>query len=123
MPQRRRKWRLPLGTVVFGIIGAAAATLVAFSPQLKMQFGRRDLAVDMQQEFHKHGLQYAVATNGMADTILRIKAPSMTRPFAEYLVQDAAKARQLTQLGFTAVVFANDQGDSWTYDIAQRLLR
>lgn len=123
MPQPRRKWRLPLGVVFTGIVGATLATLISLAPQLTMQFSRRHVAGDMQQEFQKHGLNYAVATAGAEDTTLRIKAPTMTKPFAEFLVQDPAKAQQLGQMGFTAVVFANDQGGSWTYDINQRQFR
>ena len=55
--------------------------------------------------------------------MLRIKAPSMTRPFAEFLVQEPARGEHLGKYGFTTVVFANDQGGSWSYDVDRRRLR
>ena len=123
MARTRKRRRLPLGVVASGIVGATIATLIAVSPQLKLQFNRGDVAIDMEQQFRRHGLQYAVAATGPADTILRIKAPSMTKPFAEFLVRDPAKGERLREFGFAAVVFADDQGSRWTYDIASRRFR
>ena len=119
MARQRKKRRIPLGVMISGIVGASIATMIAISPQWKIRFDRRDLAVGMQQQFRSLGLPYAVATAGPSDTILRIEAPSMTKPFAQYLIRDPAKGQQLGERGFASVVFANGRGGRWTYDIAR----
>jgi hypothetical protein len=123
MKQRRKKRRLLPNVVLFGIVGASMVALAAIPPQPQAQVDRRELAVDMQKEFRKHGLPYAVATSGTQDTVLRIEAPSMTKPFAEFLVQEPSRSEHLGKYGFTTVVFANDQGGSWSYDVDRRRLR
>ena len=56
MKQRRKKRRLLPNLVLFGIVGASMVALAAIPPQPQAQVDRRELAVDMQKEFHKHGL-------------------------------------------------------------------
>ena len=123
MKQRRKKRRLLPNLVLFGVVGASMVALAAIPPQPKAQVERRELAVDMQKEFRKHGLPYAVATGGAEDTVLRIDAPSMTKPFAEFLVQEPSRGEHLGKYGFTTVVFANDRGGRWMYDVDRRHLQ
>jgi hypothetical protein len=114
----RKRW-LPLRTICLAIVGASMAASIAVAPQLSLQASRREVATGMGQQFREHHLHYAVATAGTEDTVLRIEAPSMTRSFAQFLVRDPAKAERLGKLGFTAIVFANEQGATWTYEIEQ----
>ena len=104
MARKKKKWRLPLGVVFTGTVGATIATMMAIAPQLTMQHSRGLFAGDMQQEFRKHGLHYVADATGTENTILRIKAPTMTRTFAEFLVRNPGKAEELTRLGFAAVL-------------------
>jgi hypothetical protein len=120
--QRRKLRRFLLTVVLFGLAAGFVAVLIGRLPP-SAQTERRGLAVDMQTEFRKHGLPYAVATSGETDTVLRIQAPSMTQPFAEFLLRNPGKAEHLGGLGFTEVVFANEKGGTWTYDLEKRRLK
>jgi hypothetical protein len=120
MWQRRRKWRPTLGMLMSGLAGATLATLIAIAPEFTGEMDRRELASDMQEQFRRHGLPYAVAVAGAEHTILRVESPSMTKSFAEYLALGPSKAEYLGGVGFTAIVFANDKGANWTYDISKR---
>jgi len=119
----RRGWRPTRGMILSGLAGATVATLIAVSPQLTQERDRRDLASGMQAQFRQQGLPYSVAAAGEDHRILRIEAPSMTGPFAEYLARGPAKAEYFAGLGFAAITFANGRGGSWTYDLAQRKFR
>jgi hypothetical protein len=119
----RRIRRILLKTFLFAIVAGVLTALAIVWQAVDARGDRRDFAVDMQKEFSKHGLAYAVATGGGEDDVLTIKAASMTRPFAEFLLQNPGKAERLSDLGFTAVVFANERGGAWTYDLGKRRLK